>query len=41
MNQLPEGSKLKVGHQGTFQKIIIPHKSGGIFRIFIALFMIF
>ena len=41
MNPLPEGTAITVDYEGGLQKIIVPHKSGGVFRIFIALFMIF
>jgi len=41
MNNLPQGSNIKIEIEDAFQKIVIPHKSGGIMRIFLSLFIIF
>ena len=40
MNELPQGSNINIEIEDTHQEIVIPHKSGGVFRIFIALFLL-
>lgn len=41
MTSPPSGSKIKIEHEKGQNKLVIPHKSGGVLRIFMSLFLIF
>jgi len=41
MNSPPEGSKIKIDLESGFQKLIIPHASGGIIRYLVGAFILF
>jgi len=41
MNSPPEGSRIQIDLESGFQKLIIPHGSGGIVRYLIAAFVLF
>lgn len=41
MTSLPAGTKITIEYEGPYQKLVIPHKSGGILRVFMAAFLLF
>ena len=41
MNKLPENSKIQFDRTSIHEKLILPHKSGGIMKFFIAAFLAF